>query len=75
MFPAQIQIISVNKIFLRVTPSTTDTTSLNYNYRRVHKTINTIFKNTQSLNGTTTMNHQDIQTPSRFTNEENFETQ
>ena len=67
--------VSVHKDYLKVTPLTTDTTPSNYNTlfndRASNNSLNSTFMSTQeTLNGTRSLTHQEIQTRSHFMNDE-----
>ena len=71
--------IFINEDYLRITPLAIDATLLNYNAIFTDRTgtnsSNSTFINTkENLTGTRNLTQQDIQTPSRFINEEIVET-
>ena len=69
-----ISTISINKDYVKVYPLSTDATPLNFNSflpdRIGNNSLNSTLIQQENLNGTRNLTQQDIQTPSRFLNEE-----
>ena len=73
-----INTISINRVYVRITPLTIDATPINYNSiftdRKGNNSLNSTFINQENLNGTRNLTQRDIQTPSLFVIEEIVET-
>ena len=67
-------ILTIDKEYIKICPLTTDATPLNYNSflpdRIGTNSLNSTLIQQENLNGTRNLTQQDIQTPSRFANEE-----
>ena len=72
-----ISTISYQRDYVRVVPLTIDATPLNYNTflpDTRNNSLNSTVIHNENLNGTRSLTHQDIQTPSHFINEEIVQT-
>ena len=70
--------VSINRDYVRITPFSIDTTTINYNSKFTdgegNNSLNSTFIYQQNLNGKQNLTQQDIQIPSHFVNEELLET-